>query len=372
MACLLNGINLKFQELFFDCESEEDDEYNEILNLFENNIFKNPSNNMSFDKWLGINKIRSHVLPSLNLGLASLIFKYAKNGFPILEIGSGIGYSVSDQLFPTLIRTQKSTKECLNLSSSTIKPIYQMDIQGIYQILRETEYKIPLIFALNVFDTLSTEIREKSLLQISSIQNVGDRLLILQDTNPFLDTTFEKLKEIYPECSAIPYFPEVEKTGKILVLLVPQEIYSEDYSVDELCCLVQKEASQAIKGIVSNTQKFLNMLMKNYDLEVIDFEAFYIEHMKNDLEKTGYKTNIFYHTSFKAGKSKLTIEKDIFYKTAVSVTAFKQWSFGDQFFLDSLDKKGIKFDESYHKAFMNKDDKLFGAEILVIEAIKIV
>jgi len=370
----------KFQQTVFESDdvTVDDSQYlNDKIKLnvkqapfstmFSSKIFKNRINYLPQDMWKGLNELRSYVSSSLNLGLRDIILKYAETDSTILEIGSGIGYNISSEFFRALIKTQKSTKECQLLSELTKETIYQMSINDIYKSLKRNESTIPLILALNVFDTLLSDVRKKSLLQISKIQNVGDRLLIMLDTNPYLDATFEKLKNVYPEYTAIPYFPGSEKSNKVLALLVPLKLHSFNFSLGDLCVLMQAEAREVIGGCISEMQKLLKKLLENHDLQVIDFEDFFIQQMRKELEETGYKTNIFYHTSFTTGKFDMPMTKDILYKSVTATPPFKQYFVEDKFFVNTLKKKGIQLPA---KSLKSEGCKIFGAEILVIEATK--
>ena len=122
-------------------------------------------------------------------------------------------------------------------------------------------------------------------------------------------------------------------------------------------------------------QKQLLELKEKFNLKVIDFEDFFIEQIKSELKDIGYRTNIYYHTSFTTGKLEFPIEKDLLYKSVTDTVTVRQWLLNEKFFLNSMNKKGINLPSHFNETFLgnlrNKGHKIFGAEILVIEATKI-
>lgn len=124
---------------------------------------------------------------------------------PIIEIGSGIGYSFYEKISSRTIKTQASLGECQLLSKATKAPIYQLDIDGICNELTKNGKIVPLFFALNVFDTLSPSLRKASFFQLSQLLYSGDRILVMLDTNPFLQRALESFHSLYPEHAIFPY-----------------------------------------------------------------------------------------------------------------------------------------------------------------------
>jgi hypothetical protein len=83
------------------------------------------------DKWSPVNHFRAPVASALNKALFDILSPYQKEGRPIIEIGSGIGYSLPEPLFSNTIRIQPDSDECQLLRQSTPSPIYQTDIEGL-------------------------------------------------------------------------------------------------------------------------------------------------------------------------------------------------------------------------------------------------
>ncbi|MBX9743881.1 MAG: hypothetical protein K2X08_01575, partial [Chlamydiales bacterium] len=92
------------------------------------------------------------------------------------------------------IRIQPDVADCQSLRESISDPIYQLDIEGLYNHLAESKKKIPLFFALNVFDAMSSTKRKISFAQLSQLQNSGDRILITHVTQPLTQMHNIKVK----------------------------------------------------------------------------------------------------------------------------------------------------------------------------------
>lgn len=224
------------QQLKINDESQENYfSFDEISFLLEKMMFSNkPEIKNPKDKWSQVNSFRSFVSPALNDGLCELISKNIKDEYPIVEIGSGIGYSFPENLSSKIIRVQPSNEECQLLSQSISSPIYQANIEGLYNSLSKGEKKISLFFALDVFDTMSPEARKISFSQLSQLQNIGDRILIMLDTNPCLDAIIKHLEDLYPEHALLPYFPLTSNCAKFSLLVVPQDKIQFKLSANEL------------------------------------------------------------------------------------------------------------------------------------------
>ncbi len=329
------------------------------------------------DKWSPVNSFRSFVSSALNKGLSEIISKHAKNDHPIVEIGSGIGYVLSESLSPKTIRTQPSHAECQLLSKSISEPIYKTDIEGIYNCLLESGKKIPLFFAVDVFDTLSPSLRKGSFLQISQLQNTDDRILIMLDTNPCLDVTIEHLGSLYPEHAIFPYYPLTNDPAKFSVIIVPIEYVQHKPSQSELLEMINQESMAIMSGRVSQMQYGLHQLQKKFDLKVVNLEDFFSEQVKSELVQAGYKADVYYHSSFTTGdlpKGLQEIKQDLVYKPVTDTATVRQWCLTDEKLLSSLNKKGLSLPKHFNEDFLHsiraQGQKIFGAEILVIEATK--
>ena len=185
------------------------------------------------DRQFQVNTTRSYVLPPLNNAISEIISKYSKNDLPIVEIGSGTGYSFAMDISNKIIRTQPYHVECQLLSDSISDPIYQMDIEEIHRSLSGTGKKISLFVGLNVFDAISPEKRKESFMQISTLQNAGDHILILLDAMPLLDSMIPHLESLYPQHAIFPFYPPQDHE-KALVVIVPLEYVGDKPSLEEI------------------------------------------------------------------------------------------------------------------------------------------
>lgn len=329
------------------------------------------------DRWFGINQFRSLFSLSLRNGLSKIVSRFAKNGAPIVEIGSGMGYALDENLASQMIRTQPNDEECQLLSQSISTPVYKIDIQGIYNSLVRKEKKVSLFFALNVFDTLPTALRKASFLQISQLQNTGDRILILLDTNPYFSRAIEHLEILYPDHAIYPYFPPTEEAVKFLAIIIPLKDIERKPSKIEAQQIVYEAFLANRVGITPKIQLELYSMQKESNFEVIDIERFFRQQVKNELRQVGYKTSIYYHTSFTTvitPTEYLASKEDLIYKPVSDPMTVRKWFSTDKKLTETLLKKGLNlplhFDENFFRANRERGEKVFGAEILVIEGIK--
>lgn len=329
------------------------------------------------DPWLQINSCRSFVSSALNQALLDIISPYIKDKYPIVEIGSAIGYTLLESLSQKTIRIQPSITECKLLKKETNDPIYQLDIAGLYNSLIKSGKKIPLFFALNVFDVISPDKRKASLLQLSQLQNPRDRILMMLDTNPYLDVAIQQLEALYPKHAIFPYFPLTNEPAKFSFLIVPNQYVEYRPSQSELLDIIDYELMTIMNGNISQMRYDLHQLQSKFNLKVIDLEAFFIKQVSKELAQIGYKAKIYCHASFKIGdhpNNLLDIEQDLIYRSVTDTITVRQWSLTDKNLLNWLDKKGVNipkhFDEIFLKDLREKRQKILGAEILVIEATK--
>lgn len=336
---------------------------------------------ISKDNWEGVNDQRSIVLPALNKGLSEIISRYVRSDArPIVEIGSGIGYSLPSDLSHKTIRTQPDIVDCQSLRQSISEPIYQLDIEGLYNHLAESKKKIPLFFALNVFDTMSPARRKTSFAQLSQLQNSGDRMLIMLDTNPLFHVMVEQLESSYPEHVALPYFPLTDDPYKLSFIMVPLYFVSQKTPVNDLYDTMQKDASAiTMEGQASRSQHILHQLQHRFHLKVISMEDFFVEQVKHELQQINYKTNMYYHAAFSTAESSISaegIEYDLIYKSITDTATVRGWSLktGNVHLANWLATKGMQlphFDEAFLEELRAKKQTIFGSEMLVIEATKI-
>lgn len=359
---------------FFEASHFKREELSDLLNPFFY-IDKGEEKN-SIDKWTNMNSFRSFVPLALTQGLSEIISPHIKEGHPIVEIGSGIGYTLSENLASVTIRTQPDASECFLLGKSTSDPICQIDIEGLFNQLFKSGKKIPLFFGLNVFDTMLTSERKKCFSQLSKLQIPGDRILILLDTNPYLNAIIPQLETLYPQHALFPFLPLKNEPARFSLIPVPSKFILHKPSLDEFHLMMQKEAFSLSTGHPSELQMQLHELQKKHDLKVIDVETFFAEQIKKELEEAGYHTNVRYHASFATGnltKAGSQIKQDLLYKPVTDFATVRQWSLDDKKFIHLLNKKGLTlpghFNEDFLKTVRAQNHKIFGAEFLVIEGI---
>lgn len=331
------------------------------------------------DRWSSVNCFRSMVSLSLNQGLSEIVSRYGKGNLPIIEIGSGVGYTFSEPVSKKMIRTQPSLQDCTLLSQTTKDPIYQVGIEGIHRSFLMTCQKISLFVAINVFDTLSSKERRMGFGQLSHIQGEGDHLLLLNDTNPCIDTVFEQLTSLYPQHAIFPYMPLSNNPTKISAVLVPmQYLDGPPPTESDFINHLENEARANTKGLMSRLRIQLFKLQQTLNLKIICLEDFYIQQVKEELKECGYETTTFYHTSFVTGElsKKLSpITQDLIYKSVTDTMTVRQWKLSDPRLLDVLSQKGLTipaiFDHGFLANLKEKGHKIFGAEIHVIAAKKV-
>lgn len=327
----------------------------ELLKLLERQKFIRTDEFKPEDDWWAINGYRSSVSTPLNKGLSEVISKHVKDGHPIIEFGSGIGYTLSDSLSSKTIRTQPRQAECQSLSKSISEPIYQTDIEGIYKCLLESGKKIPLFFALNVFDTLSSSLRKTSFSQISQLQNSGDRILIMLDANPYLDAIIGHLESLYPKHVIFPFFPLTKDPCKFSVIIVPIEYAQHKPTQSQFDEMISQGAMTIINGRVSQTQCRLHQLQKKFGLKVIVLEDFFAKQVKDELVQVGYQADVYYHASFTTEdppKGLPKIKQDLIYKPVTDTATVRQWCLTDETFLNSLSKKGLALPNHFNGEFL--------------------
>ncbi len=354
----------------------------ELSNLLKNRAFVDSQEDTNVhDKFSRINDFRSFVSSALTHGLVKVISSNVKDEYPIVEIGSGIGYTLSESLSSKTIRIQPSLSECQLLRRTILDPIYRMNIEDLYNCLLKNGKKIPLFFALNVFDTMFAKERKTNLSRISQLQSVGDKVLIMLDTNPYLEVIIEQLETLYPEHAVLPYYPLNNACNKFSVVIVPQKFIPFTPSIAEFLNMMEEESLACMNGpgLTKKINFKLHQLQKEHNLKVIALEDFFVEQMKSELEQTGYIPNIYYHAAFTIGdlpkdKGLSAVTEDLLYKSVTDKTSLRQWSLNDKNLLSGLANKGLKIPGHFNATFLSnlreKGQKIFGAEILVIEATK--
>lgn len=327
------------------------------------------------DPWKDVNEFRKIVLPALNQGLYEIISPSLKEHYPALEIGSGIGYSLHESLSSRTLRIQPSSKECQLLKSTLSDPIYQLNIEDLSTRLQAFQKKIPLFFALNVFDTMTSDERVKNLAYLSTLQGKGDRVIIVLDTNPYIDTLLKELKKIHPNHIALPFFPRPGETCKQSVILIPSNNLNEGPTVSEWLQLFHQECHNVARGITSQFQHQLHQIREVDKLQVIALEDFIIERITNDLVSAGYTPTVRYHASFASGPlpQGINVQQDLVYKAVTDTATIRAWSVDDVKFKNYLTTKELSLpnslDSKQLQELRDKGHKVMGSEFLVIEGI---
>lgn len=325
------------------------------------------------DKWKLINQQRKMVFSAHNKALSEILSPNVKGEYPVIEIGSGAGYTLPENFSSKIIRIQPDFWECQLLKQSISDSVYQLDIQRLHCFLFETEKKIPLFFALNVFDTMPSDERKVNLQKIAELQGVGDQIIIMLDTNPFINTVLPEIKAQYPDHAVLPYLPITSRGEQLSVIIVPLELWSKSPTAKELLEITLKQYQLTASERKSQLQTQLQELKEKHSLKVISLESFFADQIKSELHQIGYQCDSYYHASFS------TIDghpdtQDIHYKSVTDTTIIRLWSIEDKNFHNKLAEKGLKIPDYINKSFIsdlkNKGQKIVGSEFLVIKAVK--
>ena len=343
-------------------------EKKQIERLLGTKIYQGGQGSGYEDRWAKVNASRAFVSASLNRGLSEVLSRYINGSGPLIEIGAAKGYKVPQNA----IRTQVDSVDCHHLHQSGFSPIYQMDIEELYSRLRDGGKKIPLFFALNVFDVLSSETRKSSLARLSLLQNADDHLVFMLDTNPEIRSTITQIRSLYPEHTPVHYVPPGSGCSKSSVILVPSE--NLEYRFNKI-----EDFAASMRAVEKEKQLKLQKLQQEQNLTVIALEDFYVEQMKRDLEEVGYDVDSYYHTAFVVGDVPegvpATPQQNFVYKPVTEVGNMRKTPLTESDTVDSWAKKGLTFPEQFNnKEFLSemraKGQKIFGAEMLVIAAQK--
>lgn len=335
------------------------------------------------DRWHRINLYRNMVVESLNNGLGDIIGDNVEHA--VVEIGSGVGYRIPERLDNNVIRLQPCEDEFFCLAQKETPNIYQMNIADFSEIIAShSEKSIAHYVAVNVFDTMSTKIRNDSLEAISRTQKSGDRVSIVLDANPELTETLAAIIAEHPDMLVHPYIPAGYRTNEQLyrmsVILFPKSLNEEgDFEMNSAifdgALMVEKKLRQQHK--ISDTQGQLQWAKKQYNLKVIVLEEYFAEKMKNILEENGYAARSYYHTSFCeiSPRNIADFKLPILYKPVCeSLETLRYWLHDDKNFLSRLKHNGLSLpttcNDDFVDALLKSDKRLIGAEMLVIEGVK--
>jgi hypothetical protein len=325
------------------------------------------------EKWEKINRLRKVVAPALTKGLSEILWPRVEESQPLIELGSGVGYSFDEELSKRVIKTQPNILEGFLLQKQSPDPVYHLDILKLYQRLSQSKKRIPLFFALNVFDTMSKDIRALNLTRLSQLQGEGDKIVVMLDVNPYTNTIIDELFNQYPYDGIWPYFNPDKKYNKLSVVIIPSEYAKnpprnprELFRLFDQC---QKEID--ISGCALSAANNA-MLQKKHNFKIVVLEDYYTEQVKDQLEGLGYRARSFYHLACVINN--LSNEKPFTYKPVTDYPFLRDWSIQDTDLAEFLDSKGLGLPEE----FKNKTDEelkdlhsqILAAEFLVIEGTK--
>lgn len=328
--------------------------------------------------WKNINNFRKMVQSSLDEGISDIMAKHYVGG-AIVEIGAGAAYTLRDDINKNIIRLQPNKYDFHELMQAKIRNSYPIDIAQFAAALPNTNKYIPLYLAINVFDTMSPEKRLDNLLTISQTQQSAGKIIIISDTNPWLNSIIPEINTEYSDMIVLPYLPshaDDEQVYRASAILVPKELINKKpINADEFYKLWMDEISLRSHGYISDMQQQLEWAQKEYDLKIIVLEDYYAAKITAMLKNTGYEVSSYYHTSF-AIMNKKGITQAIIYKHVTeSLATVRQWSHKDKKFIVRLKDKNLSLPDNYDDKFfadlLNSDQRLTGAELLVIEAKKI-
>lgn len=359
-------------------------DYDNISPLLKSKAFVPDPYANSMDPWNSINSFRVMVADALNQALSEVVGKYDIADFPIVEIGTGTGYKLNNPLTSKIIFTQADHQECQALGEFSSVPFFHVDIDGIYNCLKGESKKVHLFFAINVMDAIPQPARKTALSQLAQLQNEGDRLLIILDSQPFLNVLLTELETSHPQHRAIPILSLTGEYEKSSIIMIPNHVISEhpklDYfwnlSTDDLLEKVEEEA-----GILNNKQRpliqeYLHELHRKHKFKVIILEDYYSGNMQKELKEAGYTAEIYYHASFtQTQRENPSITDDIVYKPVTDGYNVRQWALADHRLHKQLAEKGLRLPSHITQEFVDNLRKtnqyLIGAELLIIDAKKI-
>lgn len=350
----------------------------EIENMFNHFVFRPRLDIHDKDTWKDINYFRKSVQKGLNKAISEILFKFSVKDLPIVEIGTGIGYQLHEKISQSLIQTQKSKEECFQVFKNHLQNIYQLDIDTMIATLSKINKKVSLFFAVNVFDTIDSSKRIEYFSKLSTLQNMGDRLLLILDTNPYLDVILDEIEESYPNHHVWPYFSKGGAYEKLSVVLLPPEAKKQKLSRYQFIHLLREQSLKLSEGVSLRIFNNLVKLKKELNLEVIPLEDFFLSKVKCDLEDSGYSSKSYYHQAFEVA-NKLDdhnpIKQPLVYKFVTDVFNLRRWDPSDEVFKEINREKNLPdidyiSQKNYQNYLKEKNQFLQGAEILVVEAIK--
>jgi hypothetical protein len=366
----------------------------EITSLLNQTLFRTKiSKRETFDKWREVNFTRSIVTTAFNKVLEETLLSLMSESvrehkdIPIIEIGTGVGYTVSSVLASRLVRIQPGLEECYAFRRKSADPLYCTDIEGFCHQLVAKEKRAPFIFALDVFDTMRPEERKKNLVRLAQLQEKGDKIVILLDTTPLLDEMFRHLKERFSAIYNLPLVPlpylplTLDTPQKYSVILMPEENVPRGFTFHDFISMRMAFLRALIEGTPMKQHRQLHEFKDAFYrngifLPVLSLEDYFVSELSQQFEEIGYMTKSFYRHAFTTGSLPSSIPpspKPLFYRSVTDIFDFKSRDLDDpelkRFFAEKQLEMPV-FDEEFLRDVRTKKQKVLGAELLVVEATK--
>lgn len=385
ITCALEQLSLQGEKAPFHLS--------EITSLLQPLLFHRQKSHHALDPWSEVNTSRTIVSPAFNKLLEETLLALmqeslrSQSDVPIVEIGSGVGYDFPPSLSSRLIRIQPGLEECGALGRKISDSIYRTDIAGFCQRLLPKNKRLPFIFALDVFDTMSQEERKKNLLQLSELQQKGDKIIILLDSTPLLNQMFVQLKKCFsidPDLSFVP-LPFVPLTlgirQKYSVVMMPEQSAPQNYTFSDfltmqmsfLKALGEKKPCKTHLQVYEFKEKFAN---QGLPLPVIPLEDYFVSDLCAEFQEVGYTPKSFYRHAFTTGPAPAsfsTQDTRLIYRPVTDVFTLDNYGLNDPSLIQFLAEKQLEmphFDEAFLQSAKAKNHQILGAEVLVVEATK--
>lgn len=324
----------------------------------------------------GIVSFRNKVSPSLNQGIAKL-FESVPAETPIVEIGSGSTYQ-----FPTENVIRLQPEHTVFRKIEKLRGAFQVSAQEFLDALPADSGKhIPYYFALNVFDVMPVQERVATIKSIAKTQSPDDVLLIVSDTNPFINTMLNELSDEYPDSVIYPYFPlPNENEGmfySVSAVIIPKALaFSSGLPLltmdsNSFGDLMTSEAIiRSQYHAISELFAVIGALKNKNKLQVVALESYYAKKLKTILEPY-YDVKVSYHTSFVKVDAELfpTLVQPIIYKPVSDCGGtIRQWSWAADRLVNRLKGKGLALPQDCSSEILSQSNqKLIGSEMLVIK-----
>jgi hypothetical protein len=340
-------------------------------------------------KWGPVNSFRDIVKPVLNQALSEIIEKNYFNNGVIIEIGAGHNYNIKNELDNKIIRIQPDEHDFQFLTIKKITNIYNCDVENLVRKIKSYDInkKVPLIWALNVFDCMSCDERNKNIDYICSIQKIGDKLLLIHDANPELHKILQEIKNDFKADLIFPFFESSDQRDynysmKVVILPYGACNIQKNLDINSFIRLIDKEIQLRMHSKGYKIFYDIYNWQKENNAKIICLEDYYKEKMIKLLNEKGYETKAYYYNSFTVQNFKelqiesQVIKQPLIYKAVTDMKgSVRQWDLNDNNLIQNLALKGLSIPEKYNAEFVDElnknNNKLIGAELLVIECTKV-